>query len=371
MSSAASEKPAKGKDVVFGDETLSMPGDDPELVRLLRQVEEENTICFRGRWYIARCIRKIYDPNTKPWDQAYFRELWDHECAPHGYLAKLQEKPFHRFEFEAARIWCRCRRGQPNWEYGTYNLIIRMAYEQYGWTDIISDGDVDAIIADINASSDGDPIDPRAFDVAERMDADQKRELFDSSPATDTSLSTNAPAPAQPAQGDTAQTSARRPRSSRSDASRPQQQTPGMGPNGLASSSSGHMPGGESHNAAPRGSIIASEEVVAMRNSVLDFRAGLVKRGERMVTFGNVLGKLADVLQGSGTALLRRGTALLKRGIALLDKGRALLEEGVALVEYIHTEVKRLIVALKGPHALWVHDITVQVLDELLVGLAP
>ncbi|KAK6068738.1 hypothetical protein SCUP234_11001 [Seiridium cupressi] len=136
-------------DVVFDDQTIRMPRDHPEFVRVLENLHYDEDICFKMRCmpYEAK-IRNDHTSAPKYDDQHSSRDT----------LIRLKNKPFNRLDFEATRVSHNFIRDEPNWEKTRLTQVLQMAYEEHGW---------DQAGADLSL-----------FDNAEKMDDTMKFKFF-------------------------------------------------------------------------------------------------------------------------------------------------------------------------------------------------
>ncbi|KAK9418699.1 hypothetical protein SUNI508_07719 [Seiridium unicorne] len=167
-------------DVVFDGETIRMPRDHPELVRVLEHLHYDKYMCFKMRWYVARHLRVYHEPIQAQCSMPYEAKIRkDHTSAPkydgqhssRDTLIRLKNKPFNRLDFEATRASHSFIRDEPNWEKTRLTQMLQMAYEEHGWDQVVDEDSVDDVLRKAGA-------DLSLFDNAERMDDTMKFKFF-------------------------------------------------------------------------------------------------------------------------------------------------------------------------------------------------
>ncbi|KAI1499036.1 hypothetical protein F5X99DRAFT_391480 [Biscogniauxia marginata] len=141
-----------------------MPLDGVELRLIIKRVENDPTLCFKMKWYVARHLRHNFVKLRQPCYQYYALRIRG------VYYARLretsdqaQQRQYNRLDFEAARAQVGFRKDQPGWEQETSKVkMLQEAYEMFQWSEFITDDDVDEILKGAKAHSD-------AFDYATRV----------------------------------------------------------------------------------------------------------------------------------------------------------------------------------------------------------
>lgn len=162
------------RDVVFTDQSLLMPGDHPQLIELFDNLEDDEDLCFKMKWYVARYAREKFDPTKSKSTQNWHSKILSsqsHIYDSDGNLATLKKKPFRRLDFEVERVSRQFRRDQEGFEQVRILQILQKAYEQYKWDAVINDRNVNKILRQAGQ-------DLQLFVNAERMDDTQKSRLF-------------------------------------------------------------------------------------------------------------------------------------------------------------------------------------------------
>ncbi|CAJ2506287.1 Uu.00g004170.m01.CDS01 [Anthostomella pinea] len=127
-------------DLVFTDQSLTMPLDGPELHRTMLAIEADDTLCFKMRWHVARHLRRTYTKLRTP-----ITQLFTSRIRTRYYHVKTGT-PYNRLDFEAMRALMGFRRDQPGWADESRFKMLQVAYEQFGWDEVITDANVDDVL---------------------------------------------------------------------------------------------------------------------------------------------------------------------------------------------------------------------------------
>ncbi|RYO78678.1 hypothetical protein DL766_004879 [Monosporascus sp. MC13-8B] len=138
-------------DIISADGRLTLPLDGPQLREVMHRIERDRSICFKMRWYVARHVRQQFQESLPLSNQYYRRRVYRNHNFTRGptraeQLISLRAKPFNRLDFEATRMQEHFIKNQSGWQERSITQILQRAYEQYRWADVITDGNVDAIL---------------------------------------------------------------------------------------------------------------------------------------------------------------------------------------------------------------------------------
>ncbi|KAI1337448.1 hypothetical protein F5Y15DRAFT_154534 [Xylariaceae sp. FL0016] len=129
---------------------LCMPHDSHELRSIMERIEADHDLCFKMRWYIARHVRRYFHDGKAPSIQTYQRPIRralilnkENSATP----SQLPIVPFNRLDFEATRLQEGFRRHQRDWQRSRISRTLQMAYECYGWHEVVADAEADAILS--------------------------------------------------------------------------------------------------------------------------------------------------------------------------------------------------------------------------------
>ncbi|KAI0018564.1 hypothetical protein F4780DRAFT_750799 [Xylariomycetidae sp. FL0641] len=138
-------------DVVFKDGRLRMPLDGPELLKIMERLENDETLCFKMRWYVAKHLRREYTQSLQPSRQPYAGRIRT-KYYTHSQWVNGHPRPYNRLDFEAVRTHWIFRKDQSQWELKGKYKILQSAYETFNWNPVITDDDVDDILRVAGAS---------------------------------------------------------------------------------------------------------------------------------------------------------------------------------------------------------------------------
>lgn len=163
-----SDEDVRGQpDVRYLDESLVMVLDGPLLRQYIHRIEADHALCFKMRWYVARHIRKNFKKSVPPSGQDYcnsirakaaqvkrYRVLAAHSMSKDGTPPTFGGRPINRLDFEATRATVGFTKNQPGWAESDFTLSLQTAYDKEGWSEFVTEADVDDVLRRAGADLD-------------------------------------------------------------------------------------------------------------------------------------------------------------------------------------------------------------------------